>query len=68
MLLLTTRLEPWEYDRKRYERDNEVERLFRQWKRGHPLFSRFEKLAMFFLGFLLFAHIFNNALHSCEDD
>ncbi len=54
---LSTRLEPWEYDRVMYKRRNEVERLFRRLKGYRRIFSRFEKLDVMFLGFISFALI-----------
>jgi transposase len=48
------RLDPWEYDRAMYKRRNEVERLFRRLKGYRPIFSRFEKLDLMFLGFIRF--------------
>ena len=51
------RLDPWEYDREMYKRRNEIERLFRRWKGFRRIFSRFEKLDVIFLGFILFALI-----------
>ncbi|KKI34905.1 transposase, partial [Burkholderia vietnamiensis] len=38
---LSTRVEPWEYDREMYKRCNEVERLFRRLKGFRRIFSRF---------------------------
>ena len=55
---LRTRLDPWEYNRETYKRRNEVERLFRRLKGFRRIFSRFEKLDVLFLGFILFALIF----------
>ena len=55
----TTRLAPWAYDRELYKRRNEVERLFRRLKGFRRLFSRFEKLDVIFLGFIVFALIFD---------
>jgi hypothetical protein len=52
---LSTRIEPWEYDRAMYKRRNEVERLFRRLKGYRRIFSRFEKLDLMFLGFISFA-------------
>ena len=40
----TNRLCPWEYDRVRYRRRNEIERLFRRLKGFRRVFSRFDKL------------------------
>ena len=54
-----TRLNPWEYDRQMYKRRNEVERLFRRLKGFRRIFSRFEKLDVIFLGFIVFALIFD---------
>jgi len=51
------RVSPWEYDRKRYKRRNEVERLFRRLMGFRRVFSRFEKLDVMFLGFIVFALI-----------
>ena len=51
---LSTRVEPWEYDREMYKRRNEVERLFRRLKGYRRIFSRFEKLDTMFLGFICF--------------
>ena len=53
------RLDPWEYDQEVYKRRNEVERLFRRLKGFRRIFSRFEKLDVIFLGFIVFALIFN---------
>ena len=54
-----SRLDPWEYDRELYKRRNEVERLFRRLKGFRRIFSRFEKLDVIFLGFIVFALIFD---------
>ena len=54
---LRTRVEPWEYDREMYKRRNEIERLFRRLKGFRRIFSRFEKLDVVFLGFIVFAPI-----------
>jgi len=51
------RVSPWEYDRKLYQRRNEVERLFRRLKGFRRVFPRFEKLDAMFLGFIVFALI-----------
>ena len=56
---LRTRLDPWEYNREMYKRRNEVERLFRRLKGFRRIFSRFEKLDVIFLGFIVFALIFD---------
>ena len=54
-----TRLDPWAYDRQLDKRRNEVERLFRRLKGFRRIFSRFEKLDVIFLGFIVFALIFD---------
>ena len=51
------RLDPWRYDRALYTKHNEIERLFRRLQGYWRIFSRFEKLADLFLGFLSFAFI-----------
>jgi transposase len=51
------RLEPWQYDKAMYRRRNEIERLFRRPKGFRRIFSRFDKLDVFFLAFLHFALI-----------
>ena len=56
---LKTRREPWVYDRKMYKRRNEIERLFRRLNGFRRIFSRFEKLDALFLGFVLFALIYD---------
>ena len=52
------RLAPSAYDRQLYKRRNEVERLFRRLKGFRRIFTRFEKLDVLFLGFIMFALIF----------
>ena len=52
---LSTRIEPWQYDKEMYKRRNEIERLFRRLKRFRRIFSRFDKLDVMFMGFLCFA-------------
>ena len=54
---LATRVEPWQYDRHMYKRRNEIERLFRRLKGFRRVFSRFEKLDVIFLDFILFSLI-----------
>ena len=49
----STRVSPWTYDMEMYKRRNEVERLFRRLKGFRRIFSRFEKLDVLFLGFIL---------------
>ena len=52
------RLVPWEYDHGAYRRRNEIERLFRRLKAYRRVFSRFDKLDVLFIGFIVFALIF----------
>lgn len=54
---LSTRIEPWEYDREMYKRRSKVERLFRRLRGYRRVFSRFEKLDVMFLGFISFVLI-----------
>ena len=56
---LSTRINPWEYNKELYKRRNEVERLFRRLKGFRRIFSRFDKLDVIFLGFILMALIFD---------
>ena len=58
----SNRLKPWEYDREMYKRRNEVERLFRRLKGFRRIFSRFEKLDVMFLGFIVFVLIVDTLL------
>ena len=53
----SSRVDPWEYNQELYKRRNEVERLFRRLKGFRRIFSRFEKLDVMFLGFIVFALI-----------
>ena len=48
---------PWEYVRVRYRRRNEIERLFRRLKAYRRVFSRFDKLDVLFVGFIVFTLI-----------
>ncbi len=54
---LKSRIDPWEYDREIYKKRNEIERLFRRLKGFRRIFSRFDKLDVLFLGFILFGFI-----------
>ena len=57
---LSTRVDPWQYDRHMYKRRNEIERLFRRLKGFRRVFSRFENRAgldVIFIGFILFSLI-----------
>ena len=52
---LSTRVDPWTYNKAWYRRRNEIERLFRRLKGFRRIFSRFNKLDTMFLAFLCFA-------------
>ena len=56
---LKSRVSPWEYDRELYKRRNEVERLFRRLKGYRRVFTRYDKLDALYLGFVVFAIIFD---------
>ena len=62
---VSTRVDPWEYNKELYKRRNEVERLFRRLKGFRRIFSRFDKLDVLFLDFILVALIFD-ALRSVK--
>ena len=53
----SNRITPWAYDRERYKRRNQIERLFRRLKGFRRIFSRFEKLDVMFVAFIHFALI-----------
>ena len=53
----SNRLEPWGYDKELYKRRNEIERLFRKLKGFRRVFTRFDKLAVMYLAFVVFALI-----------
>jgi len=55
------RKQPWQYDKKLYERRNCIERLFRRLKAWRRVFARCDKLDVIFAGFItavLFAEVF----------
>ena len=56
---MSRRINTWEYNKELYKRRNEVERLFRRLKGFRRIFSRFDKLDVLFLGFILVALIFD---------
>ena len=56
---LKSRVSPWEYDRELYKRRNEVERLFRRLKGYRRVFTRYDKLDVVYLGFVMFAIIYD---------
>ncbi|SBV96670.1 transposase [uncultured delta proteobacterium] len=51
------RLKPWEYDKELYKKRNEVERLFRRLKGFRRIATRYDKLDVMFLAFIVFALI-----------
>ena len=48
------RRDPWEYDKQRYKRRNEIERFFLRLKRFRRIFTRYDKLDVIFSSFLFF--------------
>ena len=53
----SNRKNPWDYDKQLYKQRNQVERLFRRIKRFRRIFTRYDKLDVFFLAFVYFALI-----------
>lgn len=53
----SNRLDPWTYDEELYKKRNEVERLFRKLKGFRRVFTRFDKLDVVFMGFIVFTLI-----------
>jgi len=51
------RRDPWEYDRERYKKRNEIERFFLRLKRFRKVFTRYGKLDAVFVGFIYFAMV-----------
>ena len=51
------RLNPWDYDKERYKKRNEIERLFRRLKGFRRIATRYDKLDAMFLAFIVFALI-----------
>ncbi|MDL2205312.1 IS5 family transposase [Eubacteriales bacterium OttesenSCG-928-N13] len=49
------RKEPWDYDKVRYRKRNEIERYFLRLKRFRKNFTRHDKLDVLFCGFIYFA-------------
>lgn len=47
----SNRVEPWDYDKKKYRKCNEVERLIRRLKEFRRIFTRFDKLNVVFAFF-----------------
>ena len=48
------RLKPWEYDKELYKKCNEVERLFRRLKGSRRIATRYDKLDVMFVAFIVF--------------
>jgi len=59
----SNRKEPWIYDKRLYKSRNEVERLFRRIKRFRRVFTRYDKLDIIFVSFLLLALIVDNLFY-----
>ena len=55
----SNRRKPWVYDKERYRRRNEAERLFRRLKGFGRVCTQYEKLDIMFLAFLNLALIFD---------
>lgn len=51
------RLKPWAYDKELYKKRNEIERLFRRLKGFRHIATRYDKLDIMFLAFVVFALI-----------
>ena len=54
------RRDPWEYDRERYKRRNEIESFFLRLKRFRRIFTRYDKLDVIFSSFLFFVLIMDS--------
>ncbi len=52
-----SRAEPLEYDKELYKKRNEVERLFRRLNGFRRIFTRFDKLDVMFIWFIIFTLI-----------
>lgn len=51
------RLKPWAYDKELYKKRNEIERLFRRLKGFRRIATRYDKLDVIFIAFIVFALI-----------
>ena len=56
------RKNPWSYDKQLYKERNQIERLFRRIKRFRRVFTRYDKLDILFLAFVLLALIVDNLM------
>jgi len=50
----TNRISPWKYSKKQYKKRNVVERLFRNLKEFRRVFTRYDKLDIMYMGFVMF--------------
>jgi transposase len=55
----SNRIEPWDYDKEEYKHRNEVERVFRWIKEYRRICTRYDKLDIMFLFYLIFALVFH---------
>ena len=53
----SNRKEPLEYDAELYRRRNEIERLFRRVQEYRRVFTRYDKLDVMYMGFVMFGFI-----------
>ena len=53
----SNRKSPWDYDKVLYKSRNEIERLFRRVKEYRRIFTRYDKLDVMYMGFVLFGFI-----------
>ena len=53
----SNRKEPWEYDTELYKSRNEIERNFRRVKEYRRVFTRYDKLDVVYMGFVMFGFI-----------
>ena len=51
------RLEPWDYNKELYKKRNEIVRLFQRLKGFRRMATRYEKLDVMFIAFIVFAFI-----------
>ncbi len=56
------RKDPWDYDKERYKKRNEIERYFLRLKRFRRIFTRYDKLDVMFSGYIYFAMIIDAIL------
>jgi len=56
------RKDPWDYDKERYKKRNEIERYFLRLKRFRRIFTRYDKLDIMFSGYIYFAMIIDAIL------